>query len=36
MMNSVNFVLEKAYKKGWTYQRFARSKAIERRQKKQE
>jgi thioredoxin-related protein len=33
MMNSLNFVLERAYKKGWNYQRFARSKAIERSQK---
>ncbi len=30
MMNSLNYVLERAYEKGWTYQRFARSKAIER------
>jgi thioredoxin-related protein len=30
MMNTMNYVLEKAYEKGWTYQRFARSKAIER------
>jgi thioredoxin-related protein len=30
MMNCVNYVLEKAYEKNWTYQRFARSKAIER------
>ena len=36
MMNSLGFVLEKAYKKGWTYQRFARSKAIERQQKRQQ
>lgn len=36
MMNSMNFVLERAYKKGWTYQRFARSKAIEKRQKERE
>ena len=35
MMNSMNFLLEKAYKKGWTYQKFARTKAIERFQKKQ-
>ena len=34
MMNSLNYVLERAYKKGWTYQRFARTKAIERSQKK--
>lgn len=32
MQNSLNFVLEQAYKKGWTYQRFARSKGIERAQ----
>ena len=32
MLNSLNFVLEQAYKKGWTYQRFARSKGIERAQ----
>lgn len=36
MMNSVNFVLERAYEKDWTYQRFARSKGIERSLKKQE
>jgi len=36
MMNSLNFVLERAYEKGWTYQRFARSKAIERWQARQE
>jgi thioredoxin-related protein len=30
LMNSLNFVLERAYEKGWTYQRFARSKGIER------
>lgn len=36
MMNSLNFVLERAYEKGWTYQRFARSKGIERSLKKQE
>jgi thioredoxin-related protein len=35
MMNSLNFVLEKAYKKGMTYQKFARTKAIESIQKKQ-
>lgn len=29
MMNSLNYVLEQAYKKNWTYQRFARAKAIE-------
>ena len=36
MMNSLNYMLERAYEKGWTYQRFARSKAIERNRKKQE
>ena len=35
MLNSVNFVLERAYEKDWTYQRFARSKGIERNLKKQ-
>lgn len=30
MMNSLNLVLEGAHKKGWTYQRFARSKGLER------
>lgn len=30
MANSLNYVLEKAYAKGWTYQRFARTKSIER------
>jgi len=35
MMNSVNFVLERAYERDWTYQRFARSKGIERSLKKQ-
>ncbi len=35
MMNLLNYVLEKAYKKGWTYQQFARSKGIERMQQKQ-
>ncbi len=35
MMNSLNFVLEKAYKKGLTYQKFERTKAIESFQKKQ-
>ena len=33
MLNSLGYVLERAYKKGWTYQRFARSKGIERNQK---
>lgn len=35
MLNSVNFVLERAYEKDWTYQRFARSKGIERSLRKQ-
>jgi thioredoxin-related protein len=35
MMNSLNYVLERAYEKGWSYQRFARSKAIERQQARQ-
>lgn len=30
MMNSLNYMLEAAYEKGWTYQRFARSQAIKR------
>jgi thioredoxin-related protein len=34
MMNSLNYTLERAHLKGWSYQRFARSKAIERNQKK--
>jgi thioredoxin-related protein len=29
MLNSVNFVLQRAYEKDWTYQRFARTTAIE-------
>jgi thioredoxin-related protein len=32
MLNSLHFVLERAYEKGWTYQRFARSKGAERLQ----
>lgn len=32
MMNSLMYTLERAYEKDWTYQRFARSKAIERSQ----
>jgi len=38
MMNSLNYVLEKAYEDNWTYQQFARSKAIEKskKQKKQQ
>lgn len=30
MLNATGLVLERAYEKGWSYQRFARSKAIER------
>ncbi len=30
MMNSINYMREKAYLKDWTYQQFARSKSIER------
>lgn len=30
MDNSLNYVLEKAYEMGWTYQRFARTKSIQR------
>ena len=36
MMNSMGLVLEKAYQKGWTYQRFARSKSMERMRKQQQ
>lgn len=34
MMNSINYMNERAYAKGWSYQRFARSKAIERNPQK--
>jgi hypothetical protein len=34
MLNSLNFVLQRAYEKGWTYQRFARTSAIEKLNKK--
>jgi thioredoxin-related protein len=34
MVNSINYVNERAYLKGWSYQRFARTKAIERNLKK--
>ncbi len=33
MMNSLMYALERAYDKDWTYQRFARTKAIERMRK---
>jgi thioredoxin-related protein len=36
MMNSLNFVLERAYLKGWTYQRFARTKSLERIQQQKQ
>ena len=36
MMNSLNYVLERAYEQGWTYQRFARSKAIARWEEQQQ
>jgi thioredoxin-related protein len=35
MMNSLNYVLERAYERGWSYQRFARSQAIARQQTEQ-
>lgn len=34
MMNSLNYMLDGAYEKGWTYQRFARSQAIKRNAQK--
>ena len=34
MMNSLSFMVERAYEKGWTYQRQARANAIKRSQKK--
>jgi thioredoxin-related protein len=36
MMNCINYMNERAYTRGWTYQQFARSKAIERHMKKSE
>ena len=36
MMNSMNYMLERAYEKDWSYQRFARSKGLERYQKEQQ
>jgi thioredoxin-related protein len=36
MTNSILFVLERAYDKGWSYQRFARSRALARQQAMQE
>jgi len=35
MRMSLSYILEKAYKKNWTYQRFARTKGIERAQRQQ-
>ena len=32
MMNALLYTLERAYENDWTYQRFARSKALERLQ----
>lgn len=34
MENSINYVLDRAYEKNWTYQRYARSKSIKRMQSK--
>lgn len=36
MINSLNYVLDRAYKKGWSYQRYARSTALEKLQNKQQ
>jgi len=36
MMNSLLYVLEGAYKKGWTYQRYARLKGVEKQQQQQQ
>lgn len=36
MMNSINYMREKAYLKDWTYQQFARSKAIEKFQQQED
>ena len=36
MMNSINYMNERAYHKGQTYQRFAKSKAFERNRNKAE
>ncbi|NEX20552.1 thioredoxin fold domain-containing protein [Thiorhodococcus mannitoliphagus] len=33
MMNALMYTLERAYQKGWTYQRFARTKSLERSQR---
>jgi thioredoxin-related protein len=36
MMNSINYTLDKAHEKEWTYQRYARTRSIERSLKQQE
>jgi thioredoxin-related protein len=36
MMNSINYTLDKAHEKEWTYQRYARTRAIERSLQQQE
>jgi thioredoxin-related protein len=36
MMNSINYTLDKAHEKDWTYQRYARTRAIERSLQQQE
>lgn len=36
MMNSINYMLNKAYLKGWTYQQFSRSQALEKARKRRE
>ena len=36
MLNSLNFVLQRAYEKGWTYQRFARTSSIEKQNRQRQ
>ncbi|MEJ2308266.1 MAG: hypothetical protein P8Z78_02975 [Gammaproteobacteria bacterium] len=36
MMNSINYTLDKAHEKEWTYQRYARTRSIERNLRQQE
>ena len=36
MLNSMGLVLDKKYEEGWNYQRYARTKGIERSLKKQQ
>jgi thioredoxin-related protein len=36
MMNSINYTLDKAHEKDWTYQRYARTRSIERSLQEQE